>query len=199
MKKVIKYIVYLTINLLFIVELIKVIRLFDIKEIINISNDAWLGFFGNILSVIITIIGFMFTIYRFTDEKEEKEKPLLIIKPSNEKECLYRCDNIENNCTQHRKVYFELVNKGNTIIKYPQIKNENGRLLNIYKSESENELEILEPKNFQTSNKYIISIDVNFLEGMRFLYCELLWIKISKWKTSWNRIIKIKNINVNSK
>jgi hypothetical protein len=174
MKKVIKYIVYLTINLLFIVELIKVIRLFDIKEIINISNDAWLGFFGNILSVIITIIGFMFTIYRFTDEKEEKEKPLLIIKPSNEKECLYRCDNIENNCTQHRKVYFELVNKGNTIIKYPQIKNENGRLLNIYKSESENELEILEPKNFQTSNKYIISIDVNFLEGMRFLYCELL-------------------------
>lgn len=174
MKKVIKYIVYLTINLLFIVELIKVIRLFDIKEIINISNDAWLGFFGNILSVIITIIGFMFTIYRFTDEKEEKEKPLLIIKPSNEKECLYRCDNIENNCTQHRKVYFELVNKGNTIIKYPQIKNENGRLLNIYKSESENELEILEPKNFQTSNKYIISIDVNFLEGMRCLYCELL-------------------------
>ena len=38
MKKVIKYIVYLTINLLFIVELIKVIRLFDIKEIINIRS-----------------------------------------------------------------------------------------------------------------------------------------------------------------
>ena len=79
---------------------------------------------------------------------------------------------MQNNFTQHRKVYFELVNKGDMIIKYPLIKNEDGKILNIYKLEGENELDIIEPQNFQTKNKYVISIDINFMEGMRPLCCK---------------------------
>jgi len=79
---------------------------------------------------------------------------------------------VQNNFTQHRKVYFELVNKGDMIIKYPLIKNEDGKILNIYKLEGENELDIIEPQNFQTKNKYVISIDINFMEGMRSLCCK---------------------------
>lgn len=79
---------------------------------------------------------------------------------------------MQNNFTQHRKVYFELVNKGDMIIKYPLIKNEDGKILNIYKLEGENELDIIEPQNFQTMNKYVISIDINFMEGMRPLCCK---------------------------
>ena len=58
------------------------------------------------------------------------------------------------------------------IIKYPLIKNEDGKILNIYKLEGENELDIIEPQNFQTKNKYVISIDINFMEGMRPLCCK---------------------------
>lgn len=65
------------------------------------------------------------------------------------------------------------VNKGNMTIRYPQIKNEEGKILNIYKLEGENELDIIEPQNFQTKNRYVISIDINFMEGMRSLYCKL--------------------------
>ena len=85
---------------------------------------------------------------------------------------------MQNNFTQHRKVYFELVNKGDMIIKYPLIKNEDGKILNIYKLEGENELDIIEPQNFQTMNKYVISIDINFMEGMRPLCCKFFWIRI---------------------
>lgn len=166
MKKLIKYIAFLLLVLLLVVEIIKVIRMFDLSEIINISHDAWLDFFGTLLGIFVTVIGFIFTIYEFINEKEERERPLVIIKPAYEKDCYYRCDNIQNNYTQHKKVYFELINKGDTIIKNPQIKNDEGKILNIYKLEGENELDIIEPQNFQTNNKYVISIDINFLEGM---------------------------------
>ena len=152
-----------------IVEIIKVIRLFDINRIIDISHDAWIGFFGTLLEIFVTVTGCIFTIYKFLNEREEKEKPLIIIKPSYKEDCYYRCDNVQNNFTQHRKVYFELVNKGDMIVKYPQIKTEEGKILNIYKLEGENELDIIEAQNFQTKNKYVISIDINFMEGMRSL------------------------------
>ena len=129
MKKVVKCSMLIILFSILIVEIIKVVRLLDINGIINIGHDAWIGFFGNLLEILVTVIGFGFTIYKFLDEKEEKEKPLIIIKPSYEKDCYYRCDNVQNNFTQHRKVYFELVNKGDMIIKYPQIKNEDGKIL----------------------------------------------------------------------
>lgn len=177
-KKIVRCSIPIILFLILIVEIIKVVRLFDINGIINISNDAWLSFFGTLLEILITVSGFMFTLYKFLSENKIKEKPLIIIKPSYEKDCYYRCDNVQNKFTQHRKVYFELVNKGDMIIKYPQIKNEDGKILNIYKLESKNELDIIEPQNFQTKNKYVISIDINFLEGMRSLCCEFFWIRI---------------------
>lgn len=178
MKKVVKCSLLIILFSILIVEIIKVVRLFDINGIINISHDAWIVFLGNLLEILVTVIVFIFTIYKFLDEKEEKEKTLIIIKPSYEKDCYYRCDNVQNNFTQHRKVYFELVNKGDMIIKYPLIKNEDGKILNIYKLEGENELDIIEPQNFQTKNKYVISIDINFMEGMRSLCCKFFWIRI---------------------
>ena len=173
MKKVVKYSIFIILFSILIVEIIKVIRLFDINGIISISYDAWIGFFGTLLEILVAVIGFTFTIYKFLNEREEKEKPLIIIKTSYEEDCYYRCDNVQTNFTQHRKVYFELVNKGNMTIRYPQIKNEEGKILNIYKLEGENELDIIEPQNFQTKNRYVISIDINFMEGMRSLYCQL--------------------------
>lgn len=167
MKKVVKYSIFIILFLILIVEIIRVIRLFDINGIINISHDAWIDFFGTLLEIFVTVTGFIFTIYKFLNEREEKEKPLIIIKPACEEDCYYRCDNVQNDFTQHRKVYFELVNKGDMIVKYPQIKNEEGKVLNIYKLEGENELDIIEPQNFQTKNKYVISIDINFMEGIR--------------------------------
>lgn len=71
MKKVVKCSLLIILFSILIVEIIKVVRLFDINGIINISHDAWIGFFGNLLEILVTVIGFIFTIYKFLDEKEE--------------------------------------------------------------------------------------------------------------------------------
>lgn len=103
MKKVVKYSIFIILFSILIVEIIKVITLFDINGIISISYDEWIRFFGTLLEILVAIIGFTFTIYKFLNQREEKEKPL----------------------------------------------------------------------NFQTKNRYVISIDINFMEGMRSLYCKL--------------------------
>ena len=100
------------------------------------------------------------------EEREEKERPLVIIKTAKERFCNYICNTKNIKFTQNKKIYFELINKGNGFIKNPRIRNSENRISNIYIKDTESELDIIEPESFNTNNRYIICIDVNYMEGM---------------------------------
>ena len=161
-----KLFIWIVIIVFFIINSIGVIRMFELKAIYNISADGWLEFFGTIIGIGLTVVGLLGALYKYHEEQEEKDKPVLVIKPALEKDYNYWCDNFQNDFTLHKKVCFELINKSNNYIKFPQIKNSEGKILNIYKEESEDELEVIETANLESGNRYVIAIDINYYEGM---------------------------------
>ena len=143
-----------------------ILRLLDITRKINISGDAWLGYIGNIIATFTAIIGITITLYKFFEEEELKNMPSIIIKKADKYEYYYWCENRKKNYTHSKSIYIEIINKGTTSIKFPQIKNSLGIINNIHKADSELELDLIEPTNLQTNNKYIVEININYCEGM---------------------------------
>ena len=143
-----------------------ILRWVDVNKKINVSGDAWLGYIGNMIATITAIIGLSITIYKLIEDKELKDTPTVVIKKADEQEHSFRCINKKGEHTQSQAVYIEIVNKGNTTIKFPQIKNSSGIISNILKDERPIELDLIEPANLQTDNKYIVRMNINYFEGM---------------------------------
>lgn len=164
-----KEIIIILLALLIILHIITIIRIFDLKQMVYITHDAWLNFFGLSFQTIGTIIGLLITIHIFLYEKSEKERPIVIIKPSSKERCQYECKNNEEEYTLNKKVYIEVINDGNVIMKNPQIRTESGKILSINKLNEYDQLKLIEPHKYNIGNDYIVSIEINYYEGMKEL------------------------------
>ncbi len=164
--KNVKFYIVVIVLIIIPVLLTVILRWTDVNKKINISGDAWLEYIGNMIATITAIIGLSITIYKLIEDKEIKDIPTIVIKKADVQEHSFTCINKKGEYTQSQTIYIEIINKGNNTIKFPQIKNSSGIVSNILKDERPIELDLIEPANLQTDNKYIIRMNINYFEGM---------------------------------
>lgn len=163
-KKIYNLLMILVIIVLFVATVF--FRILDIKGDIQIGAEAWLEYIGNMINTIIAFVGIAITIYKLFEEKEIKETPQIILKKASKIQHPYWCFNDKEEITQKAIIFLEIINKGNEIIKFPQIINDLNVVSPIMKNDRLQELDLIEPQIYGANNRYIIQLDIKYFEGM---------------------------------
>lgn len=166
MKKL-KYSVPLLAVMIVLFVFVLTIRCFELKGYFNFSADAWLGFIGTMTGIVIAFFGFIVGIYKYFEDKEEKDTPIISINLVEEQSNFYRCyrDTDSDECYLHKYVYIEIINNGIKPIYNPYFLTETGKQLYITKDEGGPYLQLIPPKSL-TDEKCIVEIDIPHYEGM---------------------------------
>lgn len=168
----IKYIILVTLATELIISVF--LRILDLTGKIEVSSNTWIGYISSILGMTLTAIGVIITLNKYFKDKEEKESPKLLIRVVNNPKIIkYTCD-LGNVCSNLiKKIYIELVNKGDSNIYLPTLMDDENQLKEIYRKDVDNQiLDLIEPPNQGKDKKYIIELNIRYEEGTMPTVCK---------------------------
>ena len=164
----IKYIVIATLGSEALITII--LRILDLSKRINISSETWVNYISSILGITLTAFGIIITLNKHFKEKEEKESPKLkIVSVDKPDKVKYYCKLGGNYETElKKKLYIELINKGEFAIQYPVFRDESNNIIcGIEMKGIENQtLYQLDSYIQGNKEKYIVELEISFNEGM---------------------------------